>query len=162
MEFVLLLAVILFFFFRARKRNSDHPQISPELAQRQSRYLKQMNTSPRLRGNGSFANQVAGEHAYQESLTIVKQMLVQDYSLDSTFMAVLAAEPTNSVDPNAVRVLVGDEIVGYLPACQAAVIQTAILQFGGEVIAEARLTELGEAERIEIELDFVIPLEIAK
>jgi hypothetical protein len=162
MEFILLMAVILFLFLRARRKNIQSSQISPELAERQGRYLKQMNTRPKLRGDGQFANRVVGEHAYQEDLEIVRQMLIQDYTLNSTFMAMIEVEPDNPVDPNAVRVLVGDETVGYLPAPQAALLQPVLLQLGGAVLAEARLADSVESELIQIEVDFVYPLEIIK
>ena len=162
MELILLLAIILYFWLRSRKTKSQSQQISPELAERQGRYLKQMNTLPKLKGDGRFTNPVVGEYAYQENLDIVRQMLLQDYTLDSTFLAVVKVEPDNPVDPKAVRVLVGDETVGYLAAGQAAQVQSEIRKLGGAVLAEARLVDSGDGGRIQLELDFVSPLQISK
>lgn len=62
---------------------------------------------------------VAGESHYQEAL---RTLTGNDGSepVRREFQALLAAEPENPYDPNAVKVLIADRHVGYLPRAEAA------------------------------------------
>ncbi len=62
---------------------------------------------------------VAGESHYQEALRALTGSDGGE-SVRREFQAVLAPEPENRHDPNAVRVLIADRRVGHLPREEAA------------------------------------------
>jgi hypothetical protein len=54
-------------------------------------------------------------------------------------IAELRAEPTNRFDPNAVMVLVGNRVVGYLAREVASEYQSVLLRWSGPATCQARI-----------------------
>ena len=77
-----------------------------------------MARSPRLTMlHGDRLVNVAGESHYQDALRALSDAGAQEVRLGCT--AVLASEPENPHDPNAVAVRVEGRLVGYLPRAEA-------------------------------------------
>lgn len=67
---------------------------------------------------GGFRVDVAGESNYQAALEAACGGRQRD-GVEHACTATLRAEPANPYDPNAIRVEVGGELVGYLPRAAA-------------------------------------------
>lgn len=154
-------ALIAWLLFRYSKKNRQAQHISPELAQRQMEYMRVMNTCPRLLGSGDYSTKVVGDETFQENLQTVREMLLQQYTTDSTFMAVLQVESETAQQTNAVRVSVGDETVGYLPPDSARRTASRLVALGGKALAEARFANPDSTSDLQLLLDLVVPIKVA-
>lgn len=77
----------------------------------------------------SFPMEAVGESNYQEALiAICGKHTRRGY--EGEHEAVLQLEPTNTYDPNAVRVSIGDRKVGYLAREQAARVKEQMQEAG--------------------------------
>jgi hypothetical protein len=162
-ELVLFLfAIGILWVFSRRSRGAvDKPSISTELAQRQLDYMRLMNTSPRLKGNGDFSLSIIAEPRYQDDLNTIHEMLEQQYTTDSSFMAVLSvAKPSDSKAPS-VRVSVGDETVGFLPPGVVGQVASDLTSLGGVALVEARLADPSRKLATGLRLDMAIPIAIS-
>ncbi len=72
---------------------------------------------------------VAGESHYQEALRALTGSDGSE-SVWQEFQAVLVPEPENRYDPNAVKVLIADRHVGYLPREEAAAYRPMLERLG--------------------------------
>lgn len=73
---------------------------------------------------------VAGESHYQEALRALTGSAGTDL-VRGDFRAVLVPEPENRHDPNAVKVLLNDRHVGYLPRAEAAAYRPMLERLAG-------------------------------
>jgi HIRAN domain len=83
--------------------------------------------------------QVVGESHYQANLTWACGGTNPSGPNRARVVAELRAEPTNRYDPNAVVVLVGNRVVGYLARDEAAEYQPVLLGWAGPATCEARI-----------------------
>lgn len=67
-----------------------------------------------VRLNGGMRVEVAGEASYRDAIQRVCGGPSRD-GVEFDCDAILVPEPGNPYDPNAIMVMVGDELVGYLP-----------------------------------------------
>lgn len=92
--------------------------------------------------DGEFCIEVVGESHYQQALEKIAGGRTKD-GVDITTVAVLAPEPRNRHDRNAVQVLISGKVVGYLSRENAEILQPRILQLqkqtGGGVACRARI-----------------------
>lgn len=163
MELFLFLLVIgiLWVFSRRSREAVDKPAISTELAQRQLDYMRLMNTSPRLKGNGEFSVSIIAEPRYQGDLNTIHEMLAQQYTTDSSFMAVLSVELPSETEALSVRVSAGDETVGYLPPDLVGQVAPDLTSLGGVALVEARLADPSRKQSVGLRLDMAIPIAIS-
>lgn len=163
MELVALLLVlaVMLVFLKRRRGAVDKPAISAELAERQLEYMRLMNTSPRLKGDGKFSVSIIEEPHHQEDLKTIHAMLEQQYTTDSSFMAVLGVERPSESKASSVRVSVGDETVGFLPTELVGQVASDLTSMGGIALVEARLADPSDKHNVRIRLDIAIPIAIS-
>lgn len=156
-----LLILFVWLFLRSKGGAEKSAAIPAELAQRQLDYMRLMNTSPRIKGNGRFSVRLQAEARFQENLSTVREMLQQQYTADSTFMAVLYVMSSTESREFQVRVDVGDETVGLLPAGLAGQVKSDLIAIGGVALVEARLENPNSKENIVLLLDLELPITIS-
>lgn|GEM_PF-1409419 len=122
---------LLSFFFRKPKQAKSEPPIRPT-----PRYSTPHGATPIARAtpavetyrgaapiiqwrDGSYPMDVVGESNYQSALVAICGRHTR-HGHESLYTALLKLEPSNRYDPNAVQVLIDNQLVGYLPREQAA------------------------------------------
>lgn len=82
-----------------------------------------------IAGDGAYDFDIVGEASYQNNLiNIVGGKTREGHEFEC--LAVLAREPTNQYDKNAVRVEIEGRTVGYIPRSHTAVVGSLIVRMG--------------------------------
>jgi hypothetical protein len=80
-----------------------------------------------IRGNEEFGFDIVGEARYQADLEIIAEgRTTQGARNPGPHVAVLSPEPDNPYDSLAVRVQIGEQIVGYLPRYETEAFRSAL------------------------------------
>jgi len=94
--------------------------------------------TPAIEGDGTFETEVVGESNYQDALwRAVGAADANERGYRHHTVALLRSEPTNPYDRNAVQVLIGDRVVGYLSREDAVTHKRLMASYGHAVTCPA-------------------------
>lgn len=164
MEFIIVIAIIGYLLFR-RKKKQDQQNTSfadldiskAEVAELEA-YGKSIDEAIEIEGNGLFGQEIKGEQAYSDNIATLHAYMKTVDPLEDEFVAVLIPEPTNKHDSNAVMVLAGNLLLGYIPREQAADIGNQVNGLGGIVKCVGKLYFDPKNHFSSISLDLELPL----
>ena len=152
---------LLFWFFLSRSKNKQQKKLQRQLdvnSNTQKRYDDFLKSLPALLGDGSFSQEIRGEQAYKEDIDLLGQYIQQFHPGEDVVLVMVAVEPENKHDKNAVRIEAGKATLGYIPREQALEFSKELNELGGKATCDARLFWSPNDGRSSITLDLVRPL----
>mgnify|MGYP000896239109 FL=1 len=106
-----------------------------------------------LEGDGTFQIEVVGESKYFDNLRKIAGSN-RDDDVEVVKTAYMVPEPSNQYDPNAIRVVVDQMTVGYLPRPAAAMLSPLLRKAKlAAVQTEAEISAFEGANNYSVQLD---------
>lgn len=164
MEFIIGIAIIGYLLFRRKKKQDARSagfgaaETSKAEAGELEAYSKSIDEALEIEGNGLFGQEIKGEQAYKANISTLHAYMKSVDPLEDEFVAILIPEPSNQHDPNAVMVLAGNLLLGYIPREQAEEIGGQVNDLGGIVKCVGRLYFDPKNHFSSITLDMELPL----